>query len=72
MFAAIMLGLTVSVVGLLALFMWSDARDAREPAPAAAIGNAHDPAPAAESDVHAHTTAAGLESYAGVSPANAE
>ena len=72
MFAAIMLGLTVSVVGLLALFMWSDARDAREPTPAVASGNAHDVAPAAGTDVHAHTTAAGLESYAGAAPANAE
>ncbi len=66
-----MLGLTVSVVGLLALFMWSDARDVREPTPAVATGNAHEAA-AAGNDVHAHTTAAGLESYAGAAPANAE
>ena len=71
MFAAIVLGFTAAAVGLAAFLMWLDARgDSPSVAtPAAAT------APAAEhgaaTDVHAHTTAAGLESFAGAAPENA-
>ena len=72
MFAAIAIGFTAAVVGFFALLMWLDARDARDATPAVATAHAHEAAPAAGTDVHAHTTAAGLESYAGAAPANAE
>jgi len=76
MFAAIVVGFTAAVVGFFALLMWLDARDARNaPAAAPAAATAHEqggtPA-AAGTDMQAHTTAAGLESYAGAAPANAE
>src|SRR5215218_9308720 len=62
---AMMLGILVAVLGFLALLMWIDARNARDDAGKVAA------APAVV-DGHAHATAAGLESYAGASPANAD
>ena len=69
MFAAVLLGLTLAVVGFFALMMWADARDARDDAaqPAAAE-------PAAATHAHAaadHNTALPLASFAGVVPENA-
>ena len=54
-----MLGLTVSVVGLFAFFMWADTHQAGDATPVAAAAHSHDSAPAVGADVHAHTTAAG-------------
>ena len=65
--AALLLGLLVGTLGIVAVLMWADARQARDgAAPAAA-------APAAE-DNHAtdHNTALPLSSFAGVVPANAQ
>ena len=66
--AAMLLGFAVAVVGLFALMMWADAREAHDSAPAAADG-----APAA-ADNHAtdHNTALPLNSFAGVVPENAQ
>jgi nitrite reductase (NO-forming) len=67
--AAILLGFTVAVVGVFALLMWADAREARDtssetPARAASQPAGHD---------HAtdHNTALPLASFAGVVPENA-
>ncbi len=67
--AALLLGLTLAVVGFFALMMWADARDARDDAaqPEAAE-------PAATTHAHAtadHNTALPLASFAGVVPDNA-
>ena len=67
--AALLLGLTLAVVGFFALMMWADARDARDDAaqPAAAE-------PAAATHAHAaadHNMALPLASFAGVVPDNA-
>ena len=69
MVAALLLGLTLAVVGFFALMMWADARDARDDAaqPAAAE-------PAAATHAHAaadHNMALPLASFAGVVPENA-
>ena len=68
---SLFLGILVAVLGFAALFMWIDAHNARDTANRAtdkvAAGDSH----SATSDVHAHATAAGLESYAGAAPANA-
>jgi len=71
MFAAMVLGFTAAVVGFFALLMWLDARDEGQAAPAAAVA-APAATPGAQTDVHAHATAAGLESFAGATPDNAE
>jgi nitrite reductase (NO-forming) len=63
------LGVLVAVLGLVAVLMWTDAHDAKTAANRAAA-SAASAAPAA--DMHAHATAAGLESYAGAAPANAD
>jgi nitrite reductase (NO-forming) len=67
--AAILLGFTVAVVGVFALLMWADAREARDtsseaPAQTASQPSGHD---------HAadHNTALPLASFAGVVPENA-
>jgi nitrite reductase (NO-forming) len=65
-----LLGILVAVLALFALMMWSDAHDAKKAADRAAA-RVTQAAPAAATDVHAHATAAGLESYAGAAPANA-
>jgi nitrite reductase (NO-forming) len=62
------LGLLVGVLGIVAVLMWLDARDARSTSRSAAKQTAAAPAAV---DMHAHATAAGLESYAGAAPANA-
>jgi nitrite reductase (NO-forming) len=62
---ALFLGLAVVVLAFLALFMWTDARDARDTTAA----------PAAESEAAAHAdhnTALPIESFAGVVPDNAQ
>jgi hypothetical protein len=68
MVATILLGFAVGVVGLFALMMWADAREARDSDAAAAT-------PAATSG-HEHTaphdTALPLNSFAGVVPENAQ
>ena len=63
---ALLLGITLAVVGFFALMMWSDARDARDGAGAA---GAAAPAPATYAD---HNTALPLDSFAGVVPDNAQ
>jgi nitrite reductase (NO-forming) len=60
--AAVLLGVLVGVLGLVAVLMWLDARD----------GGAATPAAAAEPVVHDHNTALPLNSFAGVVPANAQ
>ena len=64
--AALLLGLLVGVLGIVAFLMWLDARDGRESAAA--------PAPAAAANAHAtdHNTALPLSSFAGVVPSNAQ
>ena len=64
--AAVLLGLLVGVLGIVAFLMWLDARDGRESAAA--------PAPAAAANDHAtdHNTALPLSSFAGVVPSNAQ
>jgi nitrite reductase (NO-forming) len=57
------------VLGIVAILMWLDARDTRNASSAAAKQTAAVPAAV---DMHAHATAAGLESFAGAAPANAE
>jgi len=70
MVVAMLLGILVAVLGFFALFMWIDARDAKD-----AANRAADKAAAGvvtPSDAHAHATAAGLTSFAGAAPANAD
>ena len=62
MVATMLLGLTVAIVGIFALLMWSDARDSRGTTDSAA-----EPA-AALTD---HNTALPLDSFAGIVPENA-
>ncbi len=64
MVAAMLLGISVAIVGFFALLMWSDARDSRDTAAAASGTAGHD---------HAtdHNTAQPLNSFAGVVPENA-
>jgi nitrite reductase (NO-forming) len=65
MAAAMLLGILVAVLGLFALFMWLDARDARDDAGGAS------PAPTGAAAHEAHNTALPLDSFAGHVPANA-
>jgi nitrite reductase (NO-forming) len=74
MFAAILLGFTAAAMGLAAFLMWLDARGESSSAATPAVASAPADGQAASgpaTDVHAHATAAGLESYAGAAPANA-
>jgi len=75
MFAAITLGFLAAAVALVAFLMWLDARGDNQSAaastPAAATAHDHNAMSGATTDMHAHATAAGLESYAGAAPANA-
>ena len=71
MVATLLLGFAVGLVGLLALLMWSDARDARDAAagPSAAVSDA-----GSSTAGHAladHNVALPIESFAGVVPDNA-
>jgi FtsP/CotA-like multicopper oxidase with cupredoxin domain len=65
---SLLLGLLVGVLAPVAILLWLDARDARNDAKHAVARQGA----ATSFDVHAHATAAGLESYAGAAPANAE
>jgi nitrite reductase (NO-forming) len=67
---AILLGILVAVLGFFALLMWVDAHKARDDAHRAAT-QATSAAAMPGMDMSA-TTASGLESYAGASPANAD
>ncbi len=71
MVAAMLLGLTVAVVGFFALMMWADARESRDSA--AAQPAATESAAATSGHDHAtdHNTALPLNSFAGVVPENA-
>jgi nitrite reductase (NO-forming) len=60
--ATMLLGLAVTVVGFFALLMWTDSRESRGAAPAAAT---------ADHAATDHNTALPLNSFAGVVPANA-
>ena len=62
--ATMLLGLGVGVLAVLAVIMWADARQNNDAAPATSAT-----APAA---THDHSTGAGLTSYAGATPANAD
>ncbi|MGH3080373.1 MAG: multicopper oxidase domain-containing protein [Gaiellaceae bacterium] len=62
--AAVLLGLLVGVLGIVAVLMWLDARDGGESAAA--------PAPAAAALATDHNTALPLNSFAGVVPSNAQ
>jgi nitrite reductase (NO-forming) len=66
---SLLLGLLVAVLGFVAVFTWMDAHDAKKAADRAAAKTAA--APSSAADMHAHATAAGLESFAGAAPANA-
>jgi nitrite reductase (NO-forming) len=68
---SLMLGILVAILGFFALMMWFDSRDAKDAAEQAAAKTAT-ATPAAGHEAHTHATAAGLESYAGASPANAD
>ena len=72
--ASILLGIAVAVVGMFALFMWSDARGARDDASTAAASSSPATESAATSE-HSpatdHNTALPLNSFAGVVPENA-
>src|SRR5215211_3980791 len=66
--AAILLGLLVGTLGIVAVLMWADARQARDDtAPAAAA-----PAPSDHNHATDHDTALPLSSFAGVVPTNAQ
>jgi nitrite reductase (NO-forming) len=65
--AALLLGVLVAVLGFFALMTWSDARDARDDANAAAA-NAEGGAAVHQN----HNTALPIESFAGKVPANAQ
>ena len=67
---AILLGILVAVLGFFALLMWVDAHKARDDAHRAA-GQATSAAAMPGMDMSS-TSAAGLQSYAGASPANAD
>jgi nitrite reductase (NO-forming) len=70
---SLLLGLLVGVLGVFAVLMWSDAHDAKKAANRAAASAASGGSAAlSATDMHAHATAAGLESYAGAAPANAD
>jgi nitrite reductase (NO-forming) len=75
---AIFLGLAVGVVGIFAVMMWADAREARDSANAAAAKVAEGPAPApqaAAAPSHSHAdgnVALPIESFAGRVPENAQ
>jgi nitrite reductase (NO-forming) len=60
--AAVLLGMLVGVLGLVAVLMWLDAKDETAAAPAAQ----------AEPAAHDHNTAQPLNSFAGIVPANAQ
>jgi nitrite reductase (NO-forming) len=65
--AALLLGLLVGILGLVAVLMWADARQNRDDSAAAAAS-----APAASSNHADHATALPLNSFAGVVPTNAQ
>ena len=70
----VILGFLVAVLAFVAVLMWTDAHDAENAAnraAASAAGQSATPA-GADTDTHAHATAAGLDSYAGAAPANAD
>jgi nitrite reductase (NO-forming) len=72
---SVMLGILVALLGFFGLFAWIDARNAKDAANRAADKVATGvPASASTSPhaMHAQTAAAGVESYAGAAPANAE
>jgi nitrite reductase (NO-forming) len=66
---SLLLGFLVAVLGIFALMMWADARDARKSADRAADKAAQAASPSAVA--HSRAAAGGLESYAGAAPANA-
>ena len=66
MFATMLLGFTVALVGIFALLMWADARDSRDAAAATVA-----PASAPVSATADHNVALPLASFAGVVPENA-
>src|SRR5262249_33797825 len=68
---ALLLGIALSVVGVLAIFMWSDARSARDDAKRAAARVSRSDSTAPLSGVTT-STAGTLQSYAGAAPANAD
>jgi nitrite reductase (NO-forming) len=65
--AAILLGFTVAVVGVFALLMWADAREARDASSEAPAQAASQP----DARATDHNTALPLASFAGVVPKNA-
>jgi nitrite reductase (NO-forming) len=70
---SMMLGILVAVLAFFGLFTWIDARNAKDAANRAADKVATGaPASSMSHDMHAGATAAGLQSYAGAAPANAE
>ncbi len=72
---ALLLGLAVAVIGLFAIFMWSDSRSARDDAKQAAASAAASSSSMANMPgmtAGASTSSGSLESYAGAAPANAD
>jgi nitrite reductase (NO-forming) len=71
--AAILLGLTVAVVGVFALLMWADAREARDSSGQVATAAGTPATTGTDGHDHAtdHNTALPLASFAGVVPENA-
>ena len=67
---SLMLGILVAVLGFFALLMWIDAHNAKDAAKRAATKVAN--ATGGQEAAHPNAAAAGLESYAGAAPANAD
>ena len=70
--ASLLLGLLVAVLGLAALMMWLDARDARHDANAAAANSSTSGASMAGMDMSSSANLGSLTSYSGAAPANAD
>ncbi len=70
--ASVLLGLLVAVLGLAALMMWLDARDARHDANAVAASSSTSGASMAGMDMSSSANLGSLTSYSGAAPANAD
>jgi nitrite reductase (NO-forming) len=71
--AAMLLGLLVAVLGIFALLMWIDSRNAKDAANRAAAQVASGQTmPGMDMSAGANAATAGLQSYAGAAPANAD
>ena len=74
MVAALLLGLTVAVIGFFAVMMWADSRDAHDGATptTSAASMADMPGMASDAPASGSPQNGSLQSYAGAAPANAD